>query len=72
MQVYPSLAHVENFELACGVFALDCSCFNLLELGGGSREVDVRNTRPESTDNDTLQQVCIGTVGIQGRGGGRG
>jgi hypothetical protein len=72
MQEYPSLAHVENFELACDGFALDCSRFSLVEIGGGSREVDMRNTRPESADNDGLQQVCIGTVGIQGRGGGRG
>jgi hypothetical protein len=34
--------------------------------------MDACDTRPESSENDSLQQVCVVTVGVQIRGGGGG
>jgi hypothetical protein len=48
---------------------LDCSCLNLVELDSGPGKMNAGDTRPESSQNDGLQQVRIGTVGVQIRGG---
>jgi hypothetical protein len=54
MQEYSSLAQVEDFELSCGIVALNCACLDLVELDGRSGKMDSRDVRPESSENDGL------------------
>lgn len=73
MEKHPSLAQVKYLELARGIFALDCPCLNLVELYGGSRKMDTSDTRPETSENDSLQQIRVVAIGVEiwGRGSGR-